>query len=214
MALTDNLVAYYKMDGNSNDSVGSNNGTDTSMSYVTGKINQGASFNGSSSYINLPFNVDQANDYTCGFWFNTTNGSSGYLVDSAKNPNRFVVYLDTSKVTYWVKNNTIQTSTISTSTWYYVVVTKDGSTYSLYLNGTLVTTQSAGSATTTDNNTRLGASEDSAGAKYTGLIDEVGIWSRALSAAEVSQLYNSGAGLQYPFTTNKPSLFPFFNNYI
>jgi hypothetical protein len=33
-----------------------------------------------------------------------------------------------------------------------------------------------------------------------GLIDEVGIWSRALTGAEVTSLYNGGAGLQYPFT--------------
>jgi hypothetical protein len=28
----------------------------------------------------------------------------------------------------------------------------------------------------------------------TGRIDEVGLWSRALTAAEVAQLYNAGAG--------------------
>ena len=30
------------------------------------------------------------------------------------------------------------------------------------------------------------------------MIDEAGIWSRALSSAEISQLYNGGAGLPYP----------------
>ena len=33
-----------------------------------------------------------------------------------------------------------------------------------------------------------------------GIIDEVGIWARSLSDAEVTQLYNAGAGLTYPFT--------------
>ncbi len=32
-----------------------------------------------------------------------------------------------------------------------------------------------------------------------GQVDELAIWNRALSAAEVTQLYNSGAGKQYPF---------------
>jgi hypothetical protein len=31
------------------------------------------------------------------------------------------------------------------------------------------------------------------------MLDEVGFWTRALSAAEVTSLYNSGNGLQYPF---------------
>lgn len=51
MALTDNLISYYKLDSNSNDSVGTNNGTDTSVSYVAGKIGNAASFNGSTSTI-------------------------------------------------------------------------------------------------------------------------------------------------------------------
>ena len=38
-----NLVSYYKLEGNSNDSKGSNNGTDTSVDYGTayGKFGQG-----------------------------------------------------------------------------------------------------------------------------------------------------------------------------
>jgi hypothetical protein len=37
-----------------------------------------------------------------------------------------------------------------------------------------------------------------------GQIDEVGIWSRALSSTEVTKLYNGGAGLQYPFFPFSP----------
>jgi hypothetical protein len=38
-------------------------------------------------------------------------------------------------------------------------------------------------------------------AQWQGSLDEIGIWSRALSATEVTSLYNAGvAGVQYPFT--------------
>lgn len=37
-------------------------------------------------------------------------------------------------------------------------------------------------------------------ASYTGSVDETGVWARTLSSSEVSQLYNGGAGLAYPFT--------------
>ena len=33
-----------------------------------------------------------------------------------------------------------------------------------------------------------------------GILDEVGIWDVALSADDISDLYNSGSGLAYPFT--------------
>ena len=43
---------------------------------------------------------------------------------------------------------------------------------------------------------------------YAGKADEVGVWSRALSASEVAQLYSGGLGLSYPFlppsTTPQP----------
>ena len=51
MALTDNLISYWKFEGNSNDSIGANNGTDTTVSYNSsyGKIGQGVNTNGTLS---------------------------------------------------------------------------------------------------------------------------------------------------------------------
>lgn len=34
---------------------------------------------------------------------------------------------------------------------------------------------------------------------FTGTIDEVGVWSRALTGSDVTSLYNSGSGKTYPF---------------
>ena len=48
-----NLVHYWRLEGNSNDAKGSNNGSDANITYSTGngKFNQGAGLNGSSSKI-------------------------------------------------------------------------------------------------------------------------------------------------------------------
>jgi hypothetical protein len=35
------------------------------------------------------------------------------------------------------------------------------------------------------------------GENFDGVIDEIGIWDRALTASEVSTLYNGGVGLGY-----------------
>jgi len=42
---------------------------------------------------------------------------------------------------------------------------------------------------------------------FDGILDEVGLWSRAITGAEVTTLYNGGAGLTYPFgsSANKRS---------
>ena len=41
---------------------------------------------------------------------------------------------------------------------------------------------------------------------FDGIIDELGIWNRALSADEVVWLYSAGAGLAYPFPLPPPAL--------
>src|ERR1035437_2399766 len=56
--LSTNLVSYWKMQANSNDSVATNNGTDTAITYNTGNgiIGQGAGYNGTTSKISVGTN--------------------------------------------------------------------------------------------------------------------------------------------------------------
>lgn len=78
------LVSYWKLEGNSNDSVGSNNGTDTSVSYAGGFRGQSASLGtGGSSYINFGNSTTLepvTNDYfTVGGCFYKASWSDGDL---------------------------------------------------------------------------------------------------------------------------------------
>ena len=49
-----NFISYWKFDGNALDSVGSNNGTATTITYPTGLIGQAADFNGTTSKVVVP----------------------------------------------------------------------------------------------------------------------------------------------------------------
>ncbi|MBX4192571.1 LamG domain-containing protein [Candidatus Parcubacteria bacterium] len=103
--------------------------------------------------------------------------------------------------------------TLATSTWYHIAVTWDGtqsqnSRIKIYVNGTENTnegSETAGDITTINDSTgpfMIGAEPFVLGTnryKVDGVFDEVGIWDRALTAQEVSDLYNSGSGLSYPF---------------
>ena len=213
MSLTDNILAYYKLDGNSNDSVGSNNGSDTSISYSSsyGKINQGAYLNNTSDQISFSdFNLGTG-DFTISFWLNpnesTQNRSFIYMRKSNSPDVRWNIYRGTGATTkirfnhfngstdvYWDSS-----ATISNGTYYFITYVRSGNTISLYINGSLDSSQTGYSG------------RDFGGATYNGIgigsssaicyIDEIGLWSRALSSTEVSTLYNSGNGIQYPFTT-------------
>jgi hypothetical protein len=86
-------------------------------------------------------------------------------------------------------------------TWYFVAATWDGTTMRLSVNaGTPVTLGFVGPIVHTTNVMEslifnFGGTGFAADAK----VDEVGLWSRALSATEIATLYAGGTGLTYPF---------------
>lgn len=210
MALTDNLISYYKLDessGNASDSVGSNTLTNRGTTgYSSGKINNGAVFDGTNNKrldISNGLEYKTADDRTWSFWVNPSGLTAGYFIDNVGTTNdiRMIVYPETNKITLFANGNTKSTATtVSTGNWYHIVVTKSGTTYELYMNGSSQGTVSQGSLTYYSDAFSLGAPFDGYGSLTNGTIDEVGIWSRALTSGEVTSLYNSGSGNQYPFS--------------
>jgi len=84
--------------------------------------------------------------------------------------------------------------------WHHGVVTFDGSILRLYVDGVQVpTTFSTSSIPETAGNhpLKIGANSRIASNLFTGSIDEVGVWSRALTTTEIANLMNNGV-----FATN------------
>lgn len=93
-------------------------------------------------------------------------------------------------------------------TWMHVVVVfTNANTVQFYVNGTSITTPFlTGTATNigwAGQNAIIGLANNygiigSADPTYEGVIDETYIWNRAISQAEITELYNSNNGKQYP----------------
>lgn len=214
MALTDNLVSYWKLDessGNAADSVGSNTGTNNgTVTYSTGKINNGAVFNGSSQYFTVGTSL--LSNYTAltvaGWVKLDVNNTYMRFVSKTDSStyNQMIRLTNTGKLVAHVHTTTETTitgsTTLSTGTWYHFAYTYDGSNINLYLNGSTDATQVSKTGTLPTKAQTVNIGRESAGSEYIdGMLDEIGIWSRALSGAEISELYNSGNGLAYPFVT-------------
>jgi hypothetical protein len=91
----------------------------------------------------------------------------------------------------------------TTSTWYYVVATKDSSTFAIYINGSLQASKPLPSFTDTNKVPLLIGANTPEGAHLDGLVDEVTVYSQALSAADIQALYNAqsaGQALPFPVT--------------
>jgi hypothetical protein len=90
------------------------------------------------------------------------------------------------------------TDLINDNAWHELVYTYnfDDDTMKIYLDGTLKSSAKKASPDYTSNNRfTIGARWEQN--RFTGWIDEVGVWTKELSAAEVSELYNSGSFLAY-----------------
>ena len=134
MALTDNLIAYYKLDGNSNDSVGSNNGSDTDITYAAGNgiLVQGAGFNKTTSKIDVG-SFGALTDYSISFWVKLTSGQGALLIGLLGSVSVYFSYnhLTSNQLTF-VANNGVTDSKIdcgalSNGNWYHIVGTRDSS---------------------------------------------------------------------------------------
>ncbi len=218
------LVSYYRMEGNSNDSKGSNNGTDTAMTYGTtnGKFGQGAGFNG-SGYITVgspsSLNIGQI---SLSFWLQVGSLAADYVPISKwwSDQASWVMYIDGSgssgfhdKIRFHIVTNEATPSwnykatsndALITGTWYHVVGTYDGSTVKLYLNGQLQTetTSVSGTLRTSSANLQIGAWGNVNTLPNGSKVDDVAIFSRALTATEVANLYSGGGGSPSTGTVN------------
>jgi hypothetical protein len=208
-ALTTNLVGWWNFEGNSNDEFGTNNGTDTSITYNTsnGKINQGAGFNGSTSKISLSSVLSGVTAFSLAVWvkpaatgafqrYISRQGGNYLLLLRATDTNHFQCQFNVQPA----NTATITgTTTISSGTGYFVVATWDGTTLKLFVNGSsdaTGVTQGGTMVVDTTQTLEFGhydASQDF----FNGAGDLFGIWSKALSATEISDLYNSAAGNAY-----------------
>lgn len=99
-------------------------------------------------------------------------------------------------------------SSLTTGAWQLVLARYDSAahTFSLSVNDGAYSGSRAASDAWVSGSAKfaIGAHVNSAdsvnaGTEFPGRIDELGIWSRVLTAAEETALYNAGAGTTYPF---------------
>jgi len=211
--LNSGLVSYYKLDETSGsviDSAGSNDGTNNGATpNVAGKINTAYSFDGNNDYIDLSHITDFYDDLsegTLSYWFYSDTRHSGAMVwHYEEGGRRFysVIYnSDKTKLQMGLGSaSSVGTHTWNLSSWNHVVVVWNGTHFSQYLNNVLDINSNPYSydSFTTGDNSPISLGLDASGNQvyFNGIIDEVGLWNRALNDSEISDLYNNGDGITY-----------------
>lgn len=214
--LWNNLVSYWTGDNTPNDAKGTNNGTLTNgATYGVGKINNGFSLDGTNDYLAFGnvLNFDGSTPFSFSLWvkFNAIpysvlfgkfgGGFTGYEIAASSSGN-LRIYMSSGSGTLDLTSN----CGLTTGTWFNLVLTYDGSKTAsgvkFYSNGVLKTndTPSSNNLTGTIATTGLLSIGCRTGGSsfVNGIMDEIGVWSKVLTLTEVTELYNAGAGKQYP----------------
>jgi hypothetical protein len=212
---TNGLVGWWPFNGNANDESGNgNNGTvngATLTSDRNGDMNEAFEFSG-NNFINIPDNfILNSNYITVSIWFVSITQSFGSLIyktdESALNEQYAIVlnYPSPNSTIWSIKNgnncnnpgigwqNSSINQNLSDNNWHNIICTYDGNLSNIYLDNNLIASNSFVSniidACGGDINIGKGYNSNYF---YSGKIDDIGIWNRALTACEIKNLYNGG----------------------
>ena len=212
--LKSGLVGHWTMDGayvNSTqvlDTSGQNNtGTRTAVTPVVGQLGQAMKFNGTSSIVDIgqPANLE-LQKFTMSGWakvanldasaktlfgrFNGTPSYGGFFLRQSTNSMRWDVYnagVNTVDIGFTVPK---------AGTWINYAVTMDNiaGVTQFYVNGILKGTDTSANFNTNSVSWMIGGTYGGASEVWNGSIDDVRVYNRVLSLAEIVQLYTSSGG--------------------
>lgn len=218
--LTD-ILAYWKLDetsGNVYDEVSSIEGTVSGADLnQSGKIGTSVYFDGAAyDYItfgnNTNFNFGTTQDFSISCWFKySSTGNFQYIIEKYRTTSRGWGFYsqDDDEIHFYLRD--VSTGNVlscnagsgwNNGEWHLAVVTVDrDSAMKLYIDNTSYDPQGASTSYDVSTTNDLTFATTSTSYPYTGYLDEVGFWNRALTETEISELWNSGSGLTYPFTS-------------
>jgi len=124
-------------------------------------------------------------------WFqiDNTSGFKGLVAKRDSGGHNYVMYTSGSQLVSYA-GGTLRTDTtiLSTGTWYHgVIVINSGTSTLFYINGSLSSTQGASTPAADDAPLLFG--NDGVGSRLDGRLDDVAIYSKALSSSEISNIY-------------------------
>lgn len=227
-SLQQGLVAYYSFDdGTAKDSSGhGNNGTiNGGATFARGKIGQALNFDGINDYVSIPDNklIDISGNITLSAWvkFNTLKDKQkifykghtsfpweNYEMYTKKTSNGIyeIIFQRADNLSkYQSVGYSAGGTGIKTNVWYHITGVKEGSLMKLYIGGVEKSDWMYGDAFNLAFNTDMVlaiGSNSWYGDNFSGVIDEVRIYNRALSASEVASLYNSSSSSSNSSSSN------------
>ncbi len=227
--LTTGLIAHYTFDGNTVDVSGNDHhGSPLETTYAEDRLynpNRAVLLNGTTAYISIGKGISPT-AFTLSAWIWIDRLSSSPLVIISKlhncspdlyknfefrvNPDGRLLAHIPNGYPFWP--SITSTRILSLRTWHHVAVTYDGAIGSLFVNGTKEPNQFQGNYAQSDVEVAIGARPDGGSPAgkcmfFSGLIDDLRIYNRALSPVEIGELFGDMPTPSAPSVISQPTSF-------
>jgi hypothetical protein len=211
---TNGLLGWWPFSGNSNDESGNgNNGMvngATLASDRNGIVNSAYEFNGSSFISLTDSSFPVANSpRSVSFWIKPTLLNNNYHMVFS-----YGSYLTNQLFSFGINlqnqffcstmGNQLFIQNATSNTNIFVTIVHNQSSYIIYFNGLSIRT---GTLPTNTILNKFYIGRDAAGGEFVGVIDDFGIWNRALNQQEITNLFNAQSCTSNTITADGPTTF-------
>lgn len=217
---TNGLIGYYPFTGNAYDASGNGNNGTVKGAVLTkdrfGNLDGAYSFDGVADTIKLNIQQNNVSSYSISGWFKTSVGGPIIAGRGLSNQTGLTLHIHNDKTggvnagkgLFVADGSLVSIGKITNNTyvdnqWHHIVGVFNGSAgsinasqFSIYIDNNLVaqTNTNTGSTTAPINNLTnvlIGAHQVwNSGGVFNGTLDDIGIWNRALTVQEISNLFN------------------------
>ncbi|MCX6922096.1 MAG: immunoglobulin domain-containing protein [Verrucomicrobia bacterium] len=203
------LVGWWRGENNALDQAGMNHGTlQNGVGFASGEVGQAFSFSG-TSYVSIPsspsISFSGHMPMSVETWvYRTGSGSTMHILGKRGGCGygslQYQLAFDPSSGLSFIGD--VYGTSVSTyralplNKWQHLAVTYDGTNFVFYIDGNAVTGVTGSLGPDTPDPLKLGDSGTCA--PFVGLIDEVALYSRALTTNEVQAIYNAGKAGKCP----------------
>jgi len=203
--LRSGLIAFYPLSNGSDSSGNGRNLTATNITYQAGKIGNGAYFDGSAYFATSSLPAFTGADMTIAGWFkNIGEDYEDFLIGAGAGDNSLYIVRVGGDIKASASESNVENfaggSGANDGNWHFFAVTRTATQKKVWLDQTVNSVGGTYGALNNPTPFSVGSNFNNTYLLLDGMMDAVGIWNRALSDAEIAQLYNAGAGLEISAT--------------
>jgi hypothetical protein len=202
-SVRDGLIGYWPYDGDTLDYSGFDNhgAAFGNPTFVGGKLGSRALDFDGNDYVTMDGVADDftGDDVTMAAWIKTTTSSEGDWYSLNGTNGQYLLCILGGDIRFheggWKPAAGV---TVNDGTWHHVVATRENMYVKVYVDGVRRSSASYTSAIGLDTGDRWSIAQEWDGGNpsdfFTGTVDEVAMWNRALTTTEIAYLYDDGKG--------------------